>query len=68
MGDFRLIMESSVTLQIPMIVTTDEYGASNNGDGQFNSPTSIAKNRSTFFVVDSGNDRVQNLMILGSFN
>ena len=29
------------------------------GDGQFNDPTSIAKNRSTFFVVDSENHRIQ---------
>ena len=39
---------------------TDELGANKTGDGQFNDPTSIAKDRSdTFFVVDSGNDRVQ---------
>ena len=38
----------------------NEPGANKTGDGQFNDPTSIAKNRSdTFFVVDSGNDRVQ---------
>ena len=36
-----------------------ENGAGKEGDGQFNGPTSIAKNKSTFFVVDSGNDRVQ---------
>ena len=34
-------------------------GAEKVGDGQFNGPTSIAKNRSTFFVVDSDNHRVQ---------
>ena len=43
----------------PNDCTADEDGANNKGDGQFNGPTSIAKNRSTFFVVDSGNDRVQ---------
>ena len=36
-----------------------EPEAIQDGDGQFNKPTSIAKNRSAFFVVDSGNDRVQ---------
>ena len=38
----------------------DERGANKDGDGQFNGPTSIAKDGSdTFFVVDSDNDRVQ---------
>ena len=36
-----------------------EDGAEKVGDGQFNGPTSIAKNRSAFFVVDSDNHRVQ---------
>ena len=38
----------------------DERGANKDGDGQFNGPTSIAKDKSDrFFVVDSDNHRVQ---------
>ena len=44
----------------PIDCDIGERGADNDGDGQFNGPTSIAKDGSdTFFVVDSDNDRVQ---------
>ena len=39
--------------------TANKSGTNNNHDGQFNGPTSIAKNKSSFFVVDSDNHRVQ---------
>jgi DNA-binding beta-propeller fold protein YncE len=59
-GDFDFKYGTFCDITVIQNCNDNADGANNNGDGQFENPISVARDAlGKFFVVDSGNDRIQ---------